>query len=159
VASDEYKDAFEGIDRSFYLPGGAFRFRMHHRLRSSRYRYGLYRAGCLEDRYAAITETELYQDGDCLLVTGSVEEISADFLPAGYDAHVDVAVLAPDRKVARKRSIRISLAEGVQSDFKVRFPYFAERGTVVRFAYHSDRRLADGAPNCGENAAVLHKSG
>ncbi|HOV86602.1 MAG TPA: hypothetical protein PLM79_09585 [Syntrophobacteraceae bacterium] len=111
------------------------------------------------DRYAAITETELYQDGDCLLVTGSVEEISADFLPAGYDAHVDVAVLAPDRKVARKRSIRISLAEGVQSDFKVRFPYFAERGTVVRFAYHSDRRLADGAPNCGENAAVLHKSG
>jgi hypothetical protein len=107
------------------------------------------------DRYAAITEADLYQDGAYLVVSGSVEERFVSLSPVNYSAHVDVAVLTPDGKPASKRSLKISLEESSQSDFEVRFSYFAEPGTRVRLAYHSNRRLIEGVPNCGENAAVL----
>jgi hypothetical protein len=106
------------------------------------------------DSCAAITDVNLTQNGDCLIISGSVQERSNAWLPADYDAHVDVAVFAPDGKLAQKRSLRISLEESSQSAFEVRFPYIADRGTLVRFAYHSDRRLAEGVPNCGQNAAA-----
>lgn len=107
------------------------------------------------DRYAAITETNLYQDGGYLVITGLVEEKPMATPPTAYNPHVDVAVFSPDGTLSLKRSVAITLQESLESEFKIRLPYLAERGARVRFAYHGNRQLAEESVNCPENAAAL----
>ncbi|MEN6437788.1 MAG: hypothetical protein ABFD97_04335 [Syntrophobacter sp.] len=102
------------------------------------------------DRYMAITYANAYQDGIYLVVSGSIVAKSSESPPAGYDAHVDVAVLAPDGKLADKRSLDILLGESSRHEFRIRFPYFAKLGTLLRVAYHGGLRLTDDVSNCGE---------
>jgi hypothetical protein len=107
------------------------------------------------DEYASITELDLYQDGRYLVISGNVEEKDHRRPPDGYDAHVDMAVFAPNGKLVKRRSAGISPAGGIEESlFKVRVPYLAEEGTLVRFAYHSGHPLAGGGLNCGDNAAL-----
>ncbi|HOV86601.1 MAG TPA: hypothetical protein PLM79_09580 [Syntrophobacteraceae bacterium] len=110
------------------------------------------------DEKAFLKETDVYQDGTELVVTGYVKRKSRWSLPRDYDAHMDMAVFTSDGKLIDKASagfLPMPRVKSLQSPFTARFQLVAPKGTTVRFAYHRFQSKPSKTFDCGQNAVIL----
>jgi hypothetical protein len=89
-----------------------------------------------KDTRASISNADLNQNGNELVVMGTVNNQEPLFTT--YDGHIDVVVIAPNGGAVRIGTARYHHfpSRRRSSSFTLRFPMIAEKGTLVRLAFH-----------------------
>ncbi len=106
------------------------------------------------DEYITIKSVGIFQEDNNLIISGKVERLKSR--PKSYDSHIDYAVLAADGTVLKYGSTRFQRFSSKRwiTPFSASLPIRAEKGTLVRLAYHP----VSGPPmkefKCPRNAAV-----
>ncbi len=103
------------------------------------------------DAHAVVSGVDVYQDGNELTVSGSVNKEGALFTTC--DGHIDIAVIGPHSERVELGTAQYHHFPSRQhsSSFTLRFPVIAEKGTAVRLIFHR----ADGADSKQLHAAAL----
>ena len=90
-----------------------------------------------KDPYVHISEADVYQDGNELVVTGTAVKRGPLFTT--YKGHIDVAVISPEGETIKQASAeyRRHPSRRRTTTFAVRIPVPAEKGTIIRLMFHT----------------------